>query len=260
MRSRRLRRLVAVPLAALAACTGETVAAPPPRTSPPLVVSAMPPAPSPSRTQAGPGPSGNPPSGGGAPKEPICPSDPLRGVYHSYRLDVIRPCTWFRGTVTDVRHEEDGDYHVNVAPDAGYSPFLNRGNLDDQGGALVAEIMPGQRLPIPDIGEHVAVLGTWVLDTSHGWREIHPIWAIRYLDRGRTVFELPPQKPLYDSDAGGAGGSGGAGSGGYLPPPHDYDCSDFPTQKAAQSYFDQYPGDPSNLDGDGDGIACEDNP
>jgi hypothetical protein len=43
----------------------------------------------------------------------------------------------------------------------------------------------------------------------------------------------------------------------------DKDCSDFPTQKAAQRYFKRHGGprhDPSHLDADHDGIACEDNP
>jgi endonuclease YncB( thermonuclease family) len=41
----------------------------------------------------------------------------------------------------------------------------------------------------------------------------------------------------------------------------DVDCSDFPTQAAAQRWFDRHgPGDPANLDGDGDGVACESNP
>ncbi len=38
----------------------------------------------------------------------------------------------------------------------------------------------------------------------------------------------------------------------------DYDCSDFGTQAEAEEYL--LPGDPYNLDADGDGIACEDNP
>lgn len=38
----------------------------------------------------------------------------------------------------------------------------------------------------------------------------------------------------------------------------DYDCSDFATQAEAEEYL--LPGDPYNLDADGDGIACEDNP
>lgn len=35
----------------------------------------------------------------------------------------------------------------------------------------------------------------------------------------------------------------------------DYDCADFATQAQAQSYL--LPGDPYNLDGDNDGVACE---
>ncbi|HEY5943349.1 MAG TPA: excalibur calcium-binding domain-containing protein [Solirubrobacterales bacterium] len=38
----------------------------------------------------------------------------------------------------------------------------------------------------------------------------------------------------------------------------DYDCADFATQEEAQEYLE--PGDPHNLDGDNDGIACEDLP
>jgi hypothetical protein len=39
-----------------------------------------------------------------------------------------------------------------------------------------------------------------------------------------------------------------------------YNCSSFRTQSAAQYYLELYPGDPSGLDGDNDGVACEDNP
>lgn len=38
----------------------------------------------------------------------------------------------------------------------------------------------------------------------------------------------------------------------------DYDCADFANQAEAQEYL--LPGDPYNLDGDNDGIACEDLP
>lgn len=43
----------------------------------------------------------------------------------------------------------------------------------------------------------------------------------------------------------------------------DKDCSDFPTQRAAQFFFLRHGGpryDPDRLDADHDGIACEDNP
>jgi hypothetical protein len=36
-------------------------------------------------------------------------------------------------------------------------------------------------------------------------------------------------------------------------------CSDFPSQAAAQAYFRADASDPSGLDGDRDGIACESN-
>lgn len=45
------------------------------------------------------------------------------------------------------------------------------------------------------------------------------------------------------------------------PPPAnavDYDCADFATQEEAQEHL--LPGDPYRLDGDGDGVACEDLP
>lgn len=41
-------------------------------------------------------------------------------------------------------------------------------------------------------------------------------------------------------------------------PARDYDCADFSTQEEAQEYL--LPGDPYNLDGDDDGVACEDLP
>ena len=42
----------------------------------------------------------------------------------------------------------------------------------------------------------------------------------------------------------------------------DRDCADFPTQAKAQHFFlKHHPNrDPHGLDGDNDGIACEDNP
>lgn len=53
---------------------------------------------------------------------------------------------------------------------------------------------------------------------------------------------------------------------GALPSPAaagDKDCSDFTTQRAAQIFYLKHGGpryDPDRLDGDHDGVACEDNP
>jgi Spy/CpxP family protein refolding chaperone len=43
---------------------------------------------------------------------------------------------------------------------------------------------------------------------------------------------------------------------------HDRDCSDFNTHRQAQHFFETHNPrrDPHNLDGDNDGIACEDLP
>ncbi|GAA5109543.1 excalibur calcium-binding domain-containing protein [Haloechinothrix salitolerans] len=47
------------------------------------------------------------------------------------------------------------------------------------------------------------------------------------------------------------GNQGGQASG------DQYDCSDFATQEEAQAEYEKDPSDPSNLDGDNDGVACE---
>src|SRR5919107_810226 len=39
-----------------------------------------------------------------------------------------------------------------------------------------------------------------------------------------------------------------------------FNCSSFATQEEAQAEFNRDPSDPNNLDGDNDGIACEDLP
>lgn len=52
----------------------------------------------------------------------------------------------------------------------------------------------------------------------------------------------------------------------FLPaaaPAADKDCADFASQRAAQIFFIKHGGpqyDPHRLDGDNDGVACEDNP
>ena len=101
----------------------------------------------------------------------------------------------FNGTVEAVTPQNDGDDHIDIVPDKGYEKFLDQGDYAQQRGALLAEIVKGQRLPIPSVSERISVFGTWVLDTNHGWNEIHPIWAIKYLDTGNYVkVTLMPAK------------------------------------------------------------------
>jgi hypothetical protein len=124
-----------------------------------------------------------------------CPAEPKLGVYSPDRLKILTPCVWFRGTVVNSESRSDGDQHLLLTPDSGYSKYLNVANVNE--GGLVVEIMPGQNLSLPAVNEHVAVFGTWVFDTHNGWNEIHPVWGIRYLDTGHSSFRLPPATPVY---------------------------------------------------------------
>jgi hypothetical protein len=130
-----------------------------------------------------------------------CPAgDPLLGIYDPTRLSVVKPCQWFQGVVKEVEPRSDGDTHILLAPDDGYTRFLNVENVN--AGGMIAEIVPGQPLPAPAVGAHVAVFGTWVLDEHNGWNEIHPVWAITDLGSGTTNQGLPPASPQYGGDEG----------------------------------------------------------
>jgi hypothetical protein len=112
---------------------------------------------------------------------------------------VLDRCKHAEGTVVDVAHEDDGDYHVWFHVDAGYEYLLNAQNHFQARPSLLAEITPRcaaatnppdarsaaqcpkTNLSIPKLGDRIAIDGPWVLDTDHGWREIHPVAAIRIL-------------------------------------------------------------------------------
>ncbi len=183
-----MRRLLALAaLAAAAACAQASPAAPAPSaagdeeaaTPASVALSEQPP------SSASPSP---PPAAG------CRPGDPLAGVYHPARLTVLSPCQEARGTVLAVIDEADGDRHIWLAPDPGFERLLNGSNFYRGRAALVLEIIPEcpgtpadaraaarcppSRLLVPRDGDHVRVLGPWVLDTHHGWNEIHPVEAI----------------------------------------------------------------------------------
>ena len=196
-----------------------------------------------------------------------CPANPLRGVYEPSRLEVLSECRAVRGVVLLVRAEDDGDHHVNLVLAPRFERYLNRGDRTSQAGTLVTEIMPGQDLPIPRVGERMLMVGTWVLDRTHGWNEIHPIWAVEYLERGRRVVALPPVVPRFDpnepSPTPTQRGTGGTNcTPGYSPcllPAPDYDCAggagDGP--KYVTGPVRVTGSDPYGLDSDLDGVGCE---
>lgn len=126
-------------------------------------------------------------------------------VYNPSRLIVKQQCVAVTGTIVDatngahpdgVRHEADGDTHGWLKVDAGFENLLNAGNMSDEGGNLVFEIVckfkvtqqdaiascPStyqSAVQIPPINSHVRIVGTHVQDTNHSkWMEIHPVTSI----------------------------------------------------------------------------------
>ncbi len=139
--------------------------------------------------------------------------DPLANVYHSYRLRVRSRCTTVTGTVAYIRKEHDGDIHLDLSLPPNESRLLDRANHAYQHGHLVAEIVPadqpgcirghaphlpsaayssksydygtctGAHTDTPSLGSRVRVTGPYVLDSDHGWMEIHPVWAITVISK-----------------------------------------------------------------------------
>lgn len=121
-----------------------------------------------------------------------CGADVFAHVYHPQRLKVLDACRTITGTVDFVRHERDGDDHVRLRVDD--ASLLNDGNIENQHGDLVLEPVcistvtqedakdacAGYRsdVAVPPVGTRVSVTGPWVLDTEHGWNEIHPVVKI----------------------------------------------------------------------------------
>lgn len=126
-------------------------------------------------------------------------------VYHPQRLIVKQQCIAVTGTIVDatngrkpdgVRHEGDGDTHGWLNVDAEFTNLLNAGNMSDEGGNLVFEIVCKfhvtqadaqaacpqtyhSPVQIPPVGSHVRIVGTYVQDTNHAqWMEIHPVTSI----------------------------------------------------------------------------------
>ncbi len=128
-------------------------------------------------------------------------------VYHPKRLIVKQDCIAVTGTIVDAtasqsthhadgtRHEGDGDTHGWLQVDSGFENLLNPGNLNDEGGNLVFEIICrfsvtqpdaknschgyADHIVLPPVGSHVKIVGRYVQDTFHGqWNEIHPVTSI----------------------------------------------------------------------------------
>jgi hypothetical protein len=98
------------------------------------------------------------------------------------------------GTVFGEHTNEDGDVDLQVDPP--YSNLVNATNIANLSGALQVEAVCQTTVhtsaeqacagfkgsvTIPPVHAHVSVTGSYVLDTHHGWMEIHPVSAIQFL-------------------------------------------------------------------------------
>jgi len=106
----------------------------------------------------------------------------------------LQPCLTVIGVVATLRREADGDVHVGLRLDPGEESLLDATNLSGQGGNLVVEVICVgtvtqadavtacahylDPVAVPTLGTRVSVTGPYVLDTQHGWDEIHPAEAI----------------------------------------------------------------------------------
>jgi hypothetical protein len=117
---------------------------------------------------------------------------------------VKQQCIAVTGTFVDatagkrpdgVRHEKDGDTHGWLKLDQEFQNLVNAGNVSDEGGNLVFEIVckfpvtqPDAKatcrgftdhVTLPRVGSHVRIVGTYVQDTFHAqWMEIHAVTRI----------------------------------------------------------------------------------
>jgi hypothetical protein len=98
------------------------------------------------------------------------------------------------GVIDRIKDEPDGDYHVRLRLDPQFGSLVNSANVTQQGGDLVLEPVcihaitqadavsacAGYTNPlsVPAPGTHVTATGAYVLDTDHGWMELHPLWDI----------------------------------------------------------------------------------
>ena len=234
-----------------------------------------------------------------APAASVCPpaGSVLAGVYHPERLQVLDPCKQASGRVVEVRTEEDGDLHINVAPDPAYKDLLIPGNYSGENGDLVVEFMArdGGHLPAPKAGDHVDLVGAYVNDLQHDWAEIHPVWSVSI--NGGPVHTSGPRyggssvearsynaesecatltgaackgygSGSYsgESPSGAASGEGGNGSGGQNQPsgvaspsskPPNKDYNCSDFQTQAEAQKYLLAGDPYRLDANHDGSACD---
>jgi len=139
-------------------------------------------------TEKGTAPNANSPAPG------QCDKALWQRVYESDRLEIKDDCKTVTGVIAERNADEDGDEHMLLKLDPGQDDLLTKKNVKKKDGDLVIEAVcvnaPDRKkvgntcegytnaVHLPQVGDHVTVTGSYVIDSNNGWAEIHPITSI----------------------------------------------------------------------------------
>jgi hypothetical protein len=126
-----------------------------------------------------------------------CDTSLWKYVYNPSRLEILDKCKTVTGIIEESSADEDGDQHMLLKLDNGQDGLLTKKNIKKKQGELVIEAVCANqttlgkvghtcdgyvnKIQIPNLGEHVKVTGSLVIDTHNGWAEIHPITKIEII-------------------------------------------------------------------------------
>lgn len=113
-----------------------------------------------------------------------------KNVYNPRRLKVLNECITITGVIKKSDANEDGDQHMLLQLDGGQENLLKKKNkkylvieavcINKITERKVGKACKGyvNNVTLPNIGDHVKVTGSYVIDTHNGWAEIHPVTSI----------------------------------------------------------------------------------
>ena len=124
---------------------------------------------------------------------PQCDTSLWPHMHDVQRIKIVTACVTVTGAIATVGTSEDGDIDMGLKLDDPFANLLNSANITKLNGNLQieaicqapvhADVPDAVRacanfsgtVPIPAVGTRVRVTGVYVLDSDHGWMEVHPI-------------------------------------------------------------------------------------
>ena len=127
-----------------------------------------------------------------------CDSTKWTHVYDPDRLQVLDRCKVVTGVIAERNADPDGDEHMLLKLDKGQKDLLLKKNYTKKEGNLVVEVVCVNNITrkrakgicngyvnnvsLPNVGDHVQVTGSYVIDSHNGWTEIHPATKIEKIN------------------------------------------------------------------------------